>query len=160
MQRVKILGAFPSLAIPYSVRVAMYWSELAAEIVKIRIQLVTSIPFEKGVASKRQRRGHSRVDDGREDLDTGRDDGDDEWRGRGTTTGTLLGGLGEQGRVGVNNHTDDECTEDVEEQDSVKGLSDGRWDGLSRVLRRQVISPHPGIIKQRRDIDIPWLHRR
>lgn len=36
---VKILGALPSLAIPYRVRVAMYWSELAAEMVKIRIQL-------------------------------------------------------------------------------------------------------------------------
>lgn len=35
---VKIRGALPSLAIPYNVRVAMYWSELAAENVKRRIQ--------------------------------------------------------------------------------------------------------------------------
>lgn len=34
MHLVNILGALPSLAIPYSVRVAMYWSEFAAESVK------------------------------------------------------------------------------------------------------------------------------
>jgi hypothetical protein len=33
---VKIRGALPSLAIPYKVRVAMYWSELAAERVNKR----------------------------------------------------------------------------------------------------------------------------
>jgi hypothetical protein len=37
-------------------------------------------------------------------------------------------------RAGVDNHTDDKNTEDVEEDDSVEGLSDGGGDGLSRVL--------------------------
>lgn len=42
-RKQRTLGAFPSLAIPYRVRVAMYWSELAAEMVKMRIQLIVSL---------------------------------------------------------------------------------------------------------------------
>ena len=43
------LGAFTSLAIPYRVRVAMYWSELAAEMVKIKIQLRSSVLFCRNI---------------------------------------------------------------------------------------------------------------
>jgi hypothetical protein len=75
-----------------------------------------------------------RVDNGRKNPDTGRLDGNDERRSRSTTGSTPCGSLGEQSRVGVDNHTNDQNTDNVEEQDSVESLSDSGRNGLSGVL--------------------------
>lgn len=85
------------------------------------------------------------VDERREDLDLGVNDGEDEGRGGSTTLGTLGRGGLQGGGVGVNNHADagisqaivghlQEDGENVEEDDSVEGLLNGRWDSLARVL--------------------------
>lgn len=63
-------GALPSLAIPYRVRVAMYWSELAAERVKIKRLRVNGFTPTLG-----DLRG---VDDVRKNVDTGGLDGNNE----------------------------------------------------------------------------------
>lgn len=80
-------------------------------------------------------RDYSRVDDGREDFDTSSLDSNDEWRSRSTSTCTPTRRLSEQLGVRVDNHTDNESTNDVEEQDSVEGLSNSGRDGLSGVLK-------------------------
>lgn len=60
---------------------------------------------------------------------------DDERRSRGSTGGTLVRSLGEQRRVGVDDHADDEDTADVEEEDTEERLLDSSGHGLSGVLR-------------------------
>jgi hypothetical protein len=77
---------------------------------------------------------YSRVDDGWEDLDTGGLDGDDERRSGSTSSSAFGRSLGKKSGVGIDDHTNDENTDNVEEQDSVESLSDSRRNSLSRVL--------------------------
>lgn len=68
------------------------------------------------------------VDDGREDLDTGFGDGDDEGRGGGVR------GSSESLVVGSDDETDHECSEDVEDEDSDVDSLDGSGKVSSGVL--------------------------
>jgi hypothetical protein len=114
----KILGACPSRAIPYKVREAMYWSELAAEKVKIKMHALIKegrplIPAEVTI---RWQSGESGVPHAT--CVCRRLTGNDEGRSTSSSSSSLLGGLGEEGGLGVDDHSDDKDSDDVEEQDT------------------------------------------
>lgn len=68
------------------------------------------------------------VDDRGKTLDTSSLDGNDKGRASGG-----LAGVGELGGVGGADDRDGECSEDVEEENTVEDLADGRRDGLPGV---------------------------
>ena len=87
-----------------------------------------------GVGGGENEDENTSVDDVGEDLDTGELGGDDERGGVGTGTGLVVGEGELLGVVGYD-HTDEEDTETVEEEDSVEGELDGLGDAASGVLR-------------------------
>lgn len=74
------------------------------------------------------------IDDRWQNVDTGRQNGNDKWRSRSSTGRTPPCGLREESRVGIDNHTNDQDAENVEKDDSVKCLADGGGDSLAWVF--------------------------
>jgi hypothetical protein len=84
-----------------------------------------------GVGDRDDGEGDDGVEDGREGLDVGEVEGQDEWRVLGVCAGSSREGL----VIGWDNGTEDEEGDDVEEGDTPEDLLGSLWDGLSWVIR-------------------------
>lgn len=82
-----------------------------------------------GVSGGENNEEKDSIDQARKDLDTGKLSCDNEGRGGGIRS------AGEKVLVGVRHQeTNEEDAEDEEEENSVEGLADGRWDSFAWVL--------------------------
>lgn len=88
---------------------------------------------EIGVGGREDEDQDTSVDDVGEDLDTSNLGGDNKGRGAGTGP-ALSDSKGQIRRVVRDNHSNEEDTETVEEEDAVEGKVDGLRDAATRVL--------------------------